>query len=361
MSTLIERMMKNSTIKDSAMIGDSLVFGNKDMITTSVPMLNVAASGRVDGGIKPGLLTIAGPSKHFKTAFALILASAFQKKHPDGIILFYDSEFGSPQTYLQAAGIDMSRVFHTPITDIEQLRFDIMQQINGFEKKDNVFILIDSIGNLASKKEVDDALDGKSVADMTRARTLKSLWRMVTPHLSLKDIPLVNVNHTYKTMEMYSKDVVSGGTGGVYSSDTIWIVGRAQEKDKASDKEISGYKFTINIEKSRYVKEKSKIPIVVNFEGGIVKWSGLLDVAMEGGYVRKPKAGWYEVVNPSTGEILVDKLYREKELNRAGDVWKMMLEKTDLANFIEKKYTVANGTLIQDDEIEQSEQENDAE
>jgi hypothetical protein len=132
-------------------------------------------------------------------------------KYPESVLLFYDSEFGSPQSYFQSFGIDLERVFHTPITDIEQLKFDLMQQINNIERGDKVIVLIDSIGNLASKKEVDDALEGKSAADMTRAKQVKSLFRMVTPHLTLKDIPMVVINHTYKTMELYAKDVVGGG------------------------------------------------------------------------------------------------------------------------------------------------------
>ena len=64
-----------------------------------------------------------------------------------------------------------------------------MSQLNDLERTDQVMIIVDSVGNLASKKEVDDALDGKSVADMTRAKQMKSLFRMITPHLTLKDIP----------------------------------------------------------------------------------------------------------------------------------------------------------------------------
>ena len=149
-------------------------------------------------------------------------------------------------------------------------------------------IIVDSIGNLASKKEVEDALEGKSVADMTRAKQLKSLFRMVTPHLNLKDIPMVVVNHTYKEMSMYPKDIVGGGTGSYYGADNIWILGRQQDKD---DKEIKGYHFVINVEKSRYVREKAKIPITVSFDGGINKWSGLLDIALESGHVIKPSNG----------------------------------------------------------------------
>lgn len=346
-TTLIEKILENSTIDETALIKESDVFGNKNMISTSIPMLNVACSGQINGGLMPGLLTIAGPSKHFKSVFALILAQAFQKKYPDGIVLFYDSEFGSPESYFESTGLDLDRVVHSPIIDIEVLKHDIVKQLYAIEKKDNVFFLIDSIGNLASRKEVDDTLEGKSVADMTRAKQLKSLWRMVTPYLNIKSIPLVNVNHTYREMSMYPKDIVSGGTGGIYSSDSIWIVGRAQEKEKMSDKDISGYKFIINIEKSRLVKEKSKIPITVTFDKGVMIWSGLLDIALEGGYAIKPQNGWYRLVNPDTNEILTEKSYREKEINNSDKLWKMMFETTSFDEYIEKKYTFSRGNLIQ--------------
>ena len=346
MSSLMEKLTKNSTIKATSNIMDSKVFGKKDMAPTPVPMVNVALSGRIDGGLVPGLLMLAGPSKHFKSAFALLMAAAYQKKYPDAVVLFYDSEFGTPQSYFESFGVDMDRVIHTPITDVEQLKFDIMQQLDGLDKKDNVCIVIDSIGNLASKKEVEDAMSGKSVADMSRAKQMKSLFRMVTPHLNLKDIPLVAVNHTYKEIGLYPKDIVSGGTGAYYSADAIWIIGRQQEKE---GKDIAGYHFIINIEKSRHVREKSKIPVTVTFEGGISKWSGLMDVAEAGGYIVKPKMGWYEAVDPKTGEVLCDKMMRAKEIVDNKDFWLMMFEKTDLATYIKEKYTMASKTLLDDD------------
>ena len=210
MSTL-EKLRKNSTIKDTSILSKSKFFQKKDMIPTTIPVINVALSGRLDGGLTPGLTMWAGPSKHFKTAFSLLMAKAYLDKYEDGVVLFYDSEFGTPQSYFDSFGIDTERVIHTPITDIEQLKFDIMQQVNQIERGDHVIIVIDSIGNLASKKEVEDAMDGKSVADMSRAKQLKSLFRMVTPHLTLKDIPCVVVNHTYMEIGLYPKAIVGGG------------------------------------------------------------------------------------------------------------------------------------------------------
>lgn len=351
--SLLDKLVKNSTIKMTAPLGDSKVFGKKDMAPTQVPMVNVALSGRIDGGLSPGLLLLAGPSKHFKSAFALLTAAAYLKKNEDAVLLFYDSEFGTPQSYFEAFGIDMNRVVHTPIVNVEELKFDIVQQMDKIEKGDKVCIVIDSIGNLASKKEAEDALDGKSVADMSRAKALKSLFRIVTPHLNLKDIPLIAVNHTYKEIGLFPKDVVSGGTGIYYSADAIWIIGRQQDKVGT---EIQGYHFIINIEKSRHVKEKSKIPISVSWEGGIVKWSGLMEIAEKGGYLNKPKVGWYEAINPETGEVISEKLMRAKEIVDNSEFWLKMFKETDFTTYIKNAYTIgSSGSIMREDEQNQEE------
>jgi hypothetical protein len=117
--SILEKLKKNSTIKDTAILAGSKFFNKKDMIPTSIPVINVALSGRFDGGLTPGLTMWAGPSKHFKTAFSLLMAKAYLDKYEDGVVLFYDSEFGTPQSYFDAFGIDTDRVLHTPITDVE--------------------------------------------------------------------------------------------------------------------------------------------------------------------------------------------------------------------------------------------------
>jgi RecA/RadA recombinase len=344
--SLMDKLKKNSTIKDTSILTESKFFQTKDLIQTSVPALNVALSGRLDGGLTPGLTVFAGPSKHFKTAFSLLLAKSYLDKYDDAVVLFYDSEFGTPQAYFDTFAIDTSRVIHTPITDIEQLKHDVMSQMNGIERGDHVIVVIDSVGNLASKKEVEDALDGKSVADMTRAKQMKSLFRMVTPHLTIKDIPMVVVNHTYQTMEMFSKAVVSGGTGIYYSADNIYIIGRQQEK---TGQDLTGYNFIINVEKSRFVREKSKIPVEVSFEGGISKWSGLLDMAMESGHVIKPSNGWYQRVDMSTGEAVEPKARKTDTYKK--DFWLPILSDQTFIDWISKRYTISSSDGIMREEI----------
>lgn len=342
-ASLTERIMKQSVVKETDTLDKSKFFQKRDLTRTSIPLINLAQSGEIDGGFDSGLTIWAGPSKHFKTSLLLANLKAYLTKYKDAVAIFYDSEFGTPQSYFASFGIPLDRVVHIPITNIELLKFDMAQQLQAFEKGDRVFIAVDSVGNLASKKEVEDATEGKSVADMTRAKALKSLFRIVTPYLTLKDIPCHVVNHTYKTQEMYSKDVVSGGTGIYYSADNIYIIGRQQDKD---GDELLGYRFIIKAEKSRYVREGSKFPLTVSFDKGISKWSGLLDLALELGYVVKPSNGWYS----RKGE---EKKFRLKDTDNA-EFWTPIITGTDFPAALRAKFQLSSTEMIGSDEIDYS-------
>jgi len=342
---IMDKLKKNSKIKSAAIMSESSVFKNQEMVTTSIPLVNIALSGALTGGITAGLTTLAGPSKHFKTNFALFMAAAYLAKYDDAALIFYDCEYGSPQSYFDKFGIDMSRVFHTPILDIEEMKNDISNQLDGISKSDKVIIVIDSIGNMASKKETEDAMEGKSVTDMTRAKQLKSLFRIVTPHLKLKQIPLIAINHTYQTQEMYSKAVVSGGTGIYYSSDNIWIIGRQQNK---TGTEVTGYNFVINIEKSRFVREKAKLPVEVSWENGIDKYSGLLEIASAGNFIHKGKKGkaiGYSHMNYETGEVDESAVYYARE-TKNDQFWKPVLENPAFANFVFQQFSVDGEQMV---------------
>jgi RecA/RadA recombinase len=346
MSSIMDKLKKNSKIKTTDILSESKFFNEKTMTPTDVPMVNVALSGSIDGGLAPGLLVLAGPSKHFKTSFALLMAGAYLRQYPDAVMLFYDSEFGSPQSYFEQFGIDTKRVLHTPIANVEELKFDIMGQLEALDRDDKVIIVIDSIGNMASKKEMEDALNEKSVADMSRAKALKGLFRMTTPYLSMKNIPLIAVNHTYMEIGLFPKAIVGGGTGIYYSADNIWILGRRQNK---TGTEVTGYDFVINVEKSRFVKERSKIPVSVSWDGGVEKYSGLLDIGLAGNYVGKPSNGWYCHIDRETGE-LVDPKYREKDTKTA-QFWDPIFNNTDFKEFVKKQYSIGHASLIDMDSI----------
>ena len=340
MSNLMQRMKKASVVDNAAVLSKSDLFKNKDFIHLPVPMMNVAFSGKFNGGFANGLIQLAGPSKHFKSNMALVLCKAFLDKHDDGVILFYDSEFGSTEDYFKVAGIDVDRVLHIPIMNIEEFKMDVIKKLEEVDvKTDKVLIYVDSVGNTASKKEMEDAINEKSVTDMTRAKQLKSVFRMVTPYLTQKKIPMIVINHTYQTQETYSKTVVSGGTGIEYSSNTIFTIGKRQVKD---GDELVGWEFVLNANKSRYIKEKSAIPITVTYSGGIDKWSGLLDVALATGHVTKPKVGWFTRPNVDGPE---GKNWRKAGTNCA-EFWDPLLSDKKFCSDVEALFVLTSSQMF---------------
>lgn len=166
------------------------------------------------------------------------------------------------------------------------------------------------------------------------------------------DIPMVCICHTYDTQEMYSKKVISGGTGLMYSADTAIILGKQQVKEGT---EVVGYDFIMNIEKSRFVKEKSKFPLHVTYEGGISMYSGLLDLAMEMNFVQTVTKGWRNraFLNTETGELEVEeKKWRESETNSV-EFWRPLFTHQPFLKAIEEKYKIpdreiSDGSALED-------------
>lgn len=630
MTDLLKKLKKNSRVDNTSILSDSTIYNDKEMISTSIPAMNIALSGRLDGGLTSGLTIFAGKSKHFKcvdgntpieiyineyekiettykklhhmitenpnkeffvksgsgelspilatckkvsdtytvelsngqifkcgdghpflteygevktvrelnpkdvlktefgtteiiskydfkenqevydisipaphlyvnieggvvhhnSMFSIFLASEYLKSHKDSVMLFYDTEFGTPKSYFESFNTDMNRVLHIPVKDVEELKFDIVNQLNSLQKGEKVVIVVDSIGNLASKKELEDALNEKSVADMSRAKALKGLFRMVTPYLNTKDIPMIAVNHVYSEMgclscdtkvktesglknisdikvgdsvwalnglkpvtntfkpkelntpdkkyyelefddgsiikcsgnhafllnddswirademkpgiyfqinqklekikrkligikeirefdlydisvlddhcfelengviahnSMFPKDVMSGGSGTLYSANQVFFIGRRQQKVGT---DVTGYEFVINVEKSRFVKEKSKIPVTVTWEGGIDKYSALLDLALAGGWVKKPSNGWYQKWNKKQ-DVEIGQKRREKATH-SEEFWQDILNDEEFKTFVKETYTVGYRSMIDmDNLIEEEKTENE--
>lgn len=348
---LLARIKKNSTLKDYKLksLADSTLLNDTDNIVTDMPILNLAFSGDLNKGFRSGMIQFAGPSKHFKTNLSLICVKAFLKKYPEGVCLFFDSEFGITKEYLEAQNIDSNRMIHIPITNIEELRFELVNQLEGLTKEDKVIILIDSIGNLASKKELEDSKNENSAQDMSRPKMLKALGRIVTPHLTLKDIPLIAINHVYQEMGLFPKAVVGGGQGLYLSSNTIFIIGRSQEKDGS---DLAGYTFTLNVEKSREVREKAKFKFTVLYDKGIDLYSGLTEIALAAGFLQKPSNGWYSrVING----VVEDKKYRAKEMN-SEEFWEPILKDPKFNEACNKmfKFSGSQSDEIEEDDIDLS-------
>lgn len=341
---LIDRVLKTSTLQHTSVLKESDFFGIKEYYPTAIPAINIALAGRLDGGLYQGYHCIAAPSKNFKTLFAMIMMKAYLDHDPNAIAIFIDSEFGAAKGYFTQLGIDESRVVHIPIHNIEELVWETVAQLEVIERGDKVFFMVDSLGGLASKREVENAKEQNEAKDMTRAQVMKSFSRIIPPYLNTRQIPMVAIHHTYKAQDganpKYAETIMSGGQGNMLAANTVWFVSKSKVKE---EKEVLGFNFTIKIEKSRYAREGATIPITVTFDGGIEKYSGLFDIALESGLIQVPATGWYSRM---IGGKIEDRKWRRADSN-TDEFWEPILGSQEFKDYISNNYLVSTNKLIQ--------------
>lgn len=344
-TSLINKLKKNSKVEATSVFADSDFYTEIEYIPTPIPLINLALSGKFfDGGISKGVTILAGASRSGKTIFMLLCLKAYLDKFEDAVGLLYDSEFSFTPSYLNAIGIDTNRVVVTPLGDLEDFKIDLINQLNGIEVGEHVFVGVDSLGSFYSSKEFSDALDGKEKTDMTRQKSMKSIMRMVVPESNIKKIPFFAITHSYETLEIYSKTVVSGGTGLMYAANTVLLFSR--RKIQSTNEE--GYEFVIKIEKSRSCKDTIKLPLVAPRNGTFKKWSSLYDLAVEYGYINN--GSWVTI--PCLAEY-EDKKVRRKEIEDNDEFWKKMFTETNMVETIEKYFAVSQDQTSIFDDIEE--------
>jgi len=173
------------------------------------------------------------------------------------------------------------------------------------------------------------------------------LFHSVVSSTPVGNLPVYDL--TVDSVNCYTmhNGIVSHNTGLMYSANQAFIITKAQEKDADG---LAGWKFTINIEKSRFVKEKSKLPFTVLYNKGIQKWSSLFDLALEAGHIIKPKVGWYQLVDIETGEVS-DKNYRAKEIETNDEFFTNLINDPSFKKFVESKFKLS-GSMTTAEEVD---------
>ena len=267
---------------------------DQGFIGTGSYILNAQLSGSIYGGIPNNRVTaIAGEQATGKTFYAIGIASTFLNDHPDGAVFYFDSEAAATPDLFRDRGLDPNRVWHFPIDTIEEFRTQMIRILDNLLKtpeKDRkpLLVILDSLGMLASQKELQDAMDDKQVRDMTKSQTIKSVFRIITSKLGKLKIPMIVTNHTYKTMNPYGDPTdMGGGSGLKYAASTIITLTKSKEKD--SSKEIIGNIIKVKTYKSRLTKENTQIATRLFFDSrGLDEYYGLLELGEKHGiFIRK--------------------------------------------------------------------------
>lgn len=296
----LSQVIKDSKNEYASFVSEGIAAGDvESFIDTGSYVFNALVSGSLFGGIPSNKITaLAGESGTGKTFFCLSVVRSFLDSNPDAGVIYFETESAISKQMIESRGIDSKRMVIFPVDTIEEFRTQAVRIIDKYmeqpkeERKPLLFVL-DSLGMLATNKEVEDASNDKNVRDMTKAQLTKSVFRILTLKLGKANIPMLVTNHTYDVVGAYvpTKEM-GGGSGLKYSASTIIYLGKKKEKDGT---DLVGNIIKCEAKKSRLTREGSKVETRLFFdERGLEKHYGLLELGETAG-IWKNVAGRYEI------------------------------------------------------------------
>lgn len=288
---------------DASILSESSLSEVTDWISTDCYALNAIISGSVYKGIAAGRIsTFYGLPATGKTLLINKIIANAQKKGYSRCA-YFDSEVALDKAVAERLGCDVSRITHAPVETIEDCKIQVIKLLTKVIEagiKNKLVIAIDSLGNLNSQKDFNDAEKDKSAGDMgQRAKILGSLMRMLTYRAAKCGAPVLCTNHIYENPnEMYPTLIKkqAGGLKPMFIASLLVQLSvtntKIEDPTKSvrslmSDK-VSGVTLRALTAKNRFVPPMITAEnIQLNFKTGLSKYMGLLDLAEKYSVIQK--------------------------------------------------------------------------
>ena len=324
-------------------------------VNTGSYSFNALLSGSMFGGIPNNKITaLAGESATGKTYFALGICDKFLRDNPNANVLYFDTESAVTSGMIEERGIDPNRVGIFPVATVEEFRHQAIKIVDAYtelakDQKNPIIIVLDSLGQLSTVKEMTDTAEGKGTRDMTRAQVIKATFRVLTLKLGAAGIPLILTNHTYDVIgSMFPQKEMSGGSGLKYAASTIVYLSKKKVKEGT---DVIGNIIHCKLFKSRLTKENSMVDVMLNYDHGLNPYYGLVDIALK-----------YEIFKKVSTRIELPngtKVY-EKTINNDPEKYftEDIMEKLEEA--VEKEFKYGNISVDEEEIIEELETITDA-
>lgn len=212
----------------------------------------------------------------------------------DVVTVIMDSEGAVERDWVRALGVnpDLDNISRLPVSTpndciaaIQALVKDYDEQTVGIEYKDlpPVLLIIDSLGMLSSETEKEQAEKGEMKGDKgIMAKQLKSLVKQCIRLFSGRQIGLIATNHTYKSQSMFEiDDTISGGGGFIFAASVVILMNKyklKEDEDGNKTTNVRGIRSKMKVMKSRYAKPFEEVEIHIPWDGGMDRYSGLVDM-----------------------------------------------------------------------------------
>lgn len=188
-------------------------------------------------------------------------------------VIYGDSEAAVDEDLMVKFGLDSARVRYQPLKTALHVRHFTANLCKSLKEKraagfqiPKIMFVLDSMGNLATEKELNDALSGSEKRDMTKQQNLRSMFRVITMDLAELKIPFIVTNHTYAAVGAYvPTQIVSGGGGAIYNASGILVLSKAGLKEGDPDAQEQGLAKSGIIVTSKIYKSRFTRPIPIKF------------------------------------------------------------------------------------------------
>ena len=260
-------------------------------IDTGSYLLNAVISGSLYGGVPNNKITgFAGEMATGKTFFVLGVVSQFLKANPEGGVIYFDTESAVTNDMMESRGITTSRVVKSEPETIQKFRHTALQILDNYleqpeDERRPMIMILDSLGQLSTTKEVEDTASGSETRDMTKAQVIKATFRVLNLRLAKAGVPLLVTNHVYEAVGSYiPMKEMSGGSGLKYSASTIVQLSKTKERVGT---EVVGNIIKVKMYKSRLSRENKEVGVLLSYDRGLDRYYGLVDHAVKAGVFNK--------------------------------------------------------------------------
>lgn len=283
---------------DADFLSEHTLSNVTDWIDTGCYALNAIMSGSLFKGVPVGRITgFYGPQAVGKTLILnKIMANAMKKGYKP---VYFDSENALDDATAARLGCDISKVKHAPVETIESLKHQmvtLLTKLIEINAKRKVILFVDSLGNLSTQKEIDDALKGSTSSDMgSKAKAMSSLLRTITNRAAKAEVPIIFTNHIYENPgQMYPTLIKqqAGGLKPLFLASLLVQLSTTTEKTDETigevnplSQKVSGVFVRALTAKNRFAPPFIETKMYLNFKTGLSKYYGLLDLAVACGTV----------------------------------------------------------------------------
>lgn len=265
----------NGFSENAEIIEDSYYSKIKDWIPTGNYILNACCSGDIFKGFGSGRVTVlASPSGCGKSYLAVSACREAQKKGYQ--VIYLDSEGAIDSTFITRLGCDPSKFIIKQVSTISEVSNFIANLCKSLEdngiKDPKIILVLDSLGNLTSDKELNDTLNANNVRDMSKQQNIRAMFRVNATPIAKLGIPWIVISHTYDQVGSFipGQQSVSGGGGLSYNASLTLMLSAAKLEDKTNDKAAADKKgsFTKNgiLVTAKPIKSRFCIPQKVKFQ-----------------------------------------------------------------------------------------------